>query len=173
MKLSNLRHLLLAACLLGCGLLVEGCFLRHCDSCTVLEILLPGLDSRASQTVQVEFQQVGGASAAVSCSWGPPASPGSYNWTCTKDSDGTTIGYSSAAFYYKISGAQSWTIQLTGPAGNSTITRALRRNDAGDGWPTSCSCDSYQLALTADDLKSVGAVIPTSNAPVDAGADTH
>jgi len=173
MKMARICIPCLAAATLGCVLLVDACSLLHCDSCTSLEVRMPNLDSQVPQTVSVNLQQVGGTSAPISCTWAPLAPSGTYGWTCTKDSAGQTTRPDSPSFYYDISdGQKSWTIQITGPSGSSTVTRAPKDIETGEAASlTDCSCFSYSLELTADDMKSVGAVLPNSIALPDAGAE--
>jgi len=159
---------------MGCSVLAESCNLGHCGPCpTTLELQLPELDARILQTVTVELQQVGGSTNPISCTWAPTAFVGVSKWTCTKDSNGNTTSYGTSSLDYNVTSLEtSWTVQLTGPSGSQTVTRAPRNNGSGDGWPTSCTCDNYSLEITGDDMRSVGAVTPDSNTASDAGADS-
>ena len=163
-----------AAVTLGLSMVASSCNLGHCEQCpTTLEIQLPELDARILQTVTVELQQVGGSSNPISCTWASTAYVGISNWTCTKDSSGSTTSYGTTTLGYDVTDIEkSWTIQLTGPSGSKTVTRTPNNNGSGDGWPTNCACDNYSLGITSDDVQSVGAMTWGSNASSDAGADS-
>lgn len=162
------------ATIMGCLVFAESCNPGSCGPCpTTLELQLPELDARVSQTVTVELQQVGGSTNPISCTWAPTAFVGVSKWTCTKDSNGNTTSYGTSSLDYNVTSLEaSWTVQLTGPSGSQTVTRAPRNNGSGDGGPTSCACDNYSLTITGDDVRSVGAVTPGSNTAIDAGADS-
>ena len=172
---SRIRTFLsFGATIVGCFAFAESCNPGSCGPCpTTLELQLPELDARVSQTVTVELQQVGGSANPISCTWAPTAFVGVSKWTCTKDSNGNTTSYGTSSLDYNVASLEaSWTVQLTGPVGSQTVTRAPRNNGSGDGWPTSCACDNYSLTITGDDVQSVGAVTPGSNTAIDAGADS-
>ena len=164
---SQMRHLLFPAALLAYLMSATSC----CDSCSQLDVGLLPLSRNVSQAVQAEFQQVGGATPVISCSWTLSEPSRGYSWNCTRDRNGKTDGYTGSHYLYNLSDpTKSWTIRLTGPSGTQTLTRTARA-DSGEEWPSfSCSCDLYTLFVGVDDLKSVGAV-QGLDAPIDAGVD--
>jgi hypothetical protein len=135
-----------------------------------LDLWLPGLDAQVAQTVMLELQQVGSASEPISCTWALTNAIGVGKWTCTKDRNGNTTTYGTSSLRYDVASLdKSWSIQLTGPTGAKTITRAATTNGSGEGWPGSCACDTFSLWVSGDDVRSVGGV--TSGSVGDAGAD--
>ena len=167
MKWTMARALFLGAVTLVLAVLAQGC----CDTCSELAVDLSLPDSRIPQTVQVEFQQVGGTAAPISCTWGI-AFGSEYGWTCTRDKDGSTTQYSTGYFAYNLSDPnKSWTIQLMGPTGTQTFTRTPKGTSNEKSILMGCSCTSYALFVTPDDMEGVGVVMPGVSVPIDAGVD--
>jgi len=165
MLCSRMFRFLFPVGLLGYLVSTSGC----CDSCSELYVSLMEPAQNVSQVVQAEFQQVDGTAPAISCTWTLAEPSHRYAWNCTKDRNGKTDGSAGSSYLYNLSAPQkSWTIRLTGPLGTHTLTRTPRA-DTGEEWPSiRCSCDVYALAVSEDDIKSVGAV-QSAAAPMDAG----
>jgi hypothetical protein len=145
--------------LVVCATLSSACNC-HCEPET--EFLLPALDARVGQSVQVRFHRADAAEPQITCTWGEPDTGGDPVWSCAEEGKPAIVDSnpSGATFVFPVADFRSdWAIELEGPGGAQTLSRTPSDMDPGEGWPTSCTCYPYSVGISSDELRAVGATL--------------
>lgn len=132
-----------------------GCFLHHCDDCHQTQFALPRTAVEATNLVTVEFRSPAGADPMLVCQSVTTKPFQGGTWMC--GDPGGELSEDDQFWRPNPHPADPWFVRLTGPSGTQNFMRNPTDLDSGEGWPTSCFCDSFRIAITNDDLAAVGA----------------
>jgi len=159
--MEHLRRVLGFALTLASGL-ASGC--GPCNDQDTLVVTIPALNAKVEQTVVVRLRHSQADEPSVTCSWGSAMATPQQRWTCTPKPDNGDAEAAAenkypllpTSLYFLIPDpASTWLVEVAGPSDTQTLTRTPDERKAG---AEACGGPTFELSLTADELRAIGAV---------------